>query len=175
MKITAPNPDYNGTDNYGDGTSLVFENGTAEVDELSPGVRGYLASVGYGIDGEKADKSEPEPTPADPRDLSNVKVGTPLRDAAVDPQPEDFLPPINAGLEGEDGNPHGPNVVAPGIHALKGQAIVPGPVDDGQEARETELAERTLIGDESVQDVVASLAEDNPQPAPKRTRAKKAD
>jgi hypothetical protein len=31
-----------------------------------------------------------------------------IRDAAVDPRPEDFLPPTNAG----QANPHGPEVVA---------------------------------------------------------------
>lgn len=34
----------------------------------------------------------------------------PLRDAAVDPQPEDFPGIPNAGLPGPEGNPHGPNV-----------------------------------------------------------------
>lgn len=57
----------------------------------------------------------------DPRTIQNpTRVGTPLRDAAVDPAEGDFLPPVNAGLEGEEGNPHGPNVYAPGIHAEQG-------------------------------------------------------
>lgn len=54
---------------------------------------------------------------SDPRNLPNVRHGSTLRDSAVDPQETDFLPPVNAGLEGEAGNPHGPNVYAPGIHA----------------------------------------------------------
>lgn len=37
-------------------------------------------------------------------------IGTPLRDAAVDPQPGDFPGVVNAGLPGSDGDPHGPNV-----------------------------------------------------------------
>ena len=54
---------------------------------------------------------------SDPRDLPVVTHGTRLRDSAVNPSPPDFLPPVNAGLEGEEGNPHGPNVYAPGVHA----------------------------------------------------------
>ena len=44
-----------------------------------------------------------------------VQIGTPLRDAAVDPRPSDFLAPTNAGKPGPAGNPHGPNVVSPEI------------------------------------------------------------
>lgn len=42
-------------------------------------------------------------------------IGTPLRDAAVDPRPEDYLAPTNAGEPGPLGDPHGPHVVAPEI------------------------------------------------------------
>lgn len=67
---------------------------------------------------------------SDPRDVTTTVHGTPLRDAAVDPEPSDFLPPINAGLPGEAGNPHGPNVIAPGIHASNQfRPVRPGPVD----------------------------------------------
>jgi len=52
---------------------------------------------------------------ADGDHCPGVQIGAPLRDAAVDPQPGDYLPPVNAGLPGPDGDPHGPNVVAPGI------------------------------------------------------------
>ncbi|NNM44595.1 hypothetical protein [Knoellia koreensis] len=38
------------------------------------------------------------------------KIGTPLRDAAVDPRPGDFMAPVNAGKPGPGGDPHGPNV-----------------------------------------------------------------
>lgn len=52
---------------------------------------------------------------ADPRDyVTPTRIGTPLRDAAVDPRPGDFGIPTNAGLPGEPGNPHGPNVVSIG-------------------------------------------------------------
>lgn len=71
--------------------------------------------------------------PVDPRDITTEVIGTPIRDAAadpdapenhfhqgtrlrdgaVDPRDTDYLGPSNAGKEGEDGNPHGPNVVSP--------------------------------------------------------------
>lgn len=56
----------------------------------------------------------------DPRDVADERIGTRLRDAAVDPRPGDFLPPTNAGEPGELGNPHGPSVVSPEIHASEG-------------------------------------------------------
>lgn len=94
---------------------------------------------------------------ADPRDVHTTRQGTPIRDAAVDPRPGDFLSPVNAG----QANPHGPEVVAPGIHAHGAKPVLPGDVSDPkrQEQRETELAERTLAGDEPVPDVVAELAD----------------
>lgn len=67
----------------------------------------------------------------DPRDVTPTNVGSPLRDAAVDPEPTDYLPPTNAGADGELGNPHGPHVVAPGIHAEQGiRPVRPGAVSD---------------------------------------------
>jgi hypothetical protein len=180
-KITAPNPDYKGTDTYGS-TVLEFEDGTAEVDELPDSVRGYLQSAGYGVDGKAAEQDNPVKSLApsfDPRDHADAEqLGTRLRDAAVDPQPEDFLPPLNAGKEGEEGNPHGPNVVSPGIHAMEGKPVVPGAVgrveeqetDDGtvkvvvsdtdrQQGRESELADRILINDEPVTDVTQDMGD----------------
>jgi hypothetical protein len=48
----------------------------------------------------------------DPRDVDHRRsVGAPARDAAVDPRPGDFRPPVNAG----EANPHGPEVYAPGL------------------------------------------------------------
>ena len=78
---------------------------------------------------------------ADPRTVGDVKVGTSLRDAAVAPAAEDYLAPVNAGLEGEAGNPHGPNVVSPEVHASQGvRPVRPGPVSptvDVQDAEES--------------------------------------
>lgn len=59
---------------------------------------------------DAADAENPHPIATPP-----TRIGTPLRDAAVDPRPGDHLPPSNAGVEGEQGNPHGPHVIAPEV------------------------------------------------------------
>lgn len=67
----------------------------------------------------------------DPRTLTDEQVGTRLRDGAVDPRDGDFLGPTNAGAEGELGNPHGPHVVNPEIHAVQDvRPVRPGLVSD---------------------------------------------
>lgn len=80
--------------------------------------------------------------PLDPRNLEDQQVGTRLRDGAVDPRPGDFLGPTNAGVEGELGNPHGPTVVNPEIHAMQdNRPVRTGAVSDDadeQSADETE-------------------------------------
>lgn len=121
MKIHAPNPHYTGTDLYGTETVLDFHDGVAEyAGDLPPGVKAYLHSAGYGV-GRKPKAAEPEVLEVpDPRDGTEVQLGNSLRDAAVDPRPGDFLAPINAGKEGPEGNPHGPNVVAPEVVAELG-------------------------------------------------------
>lgn len=88
---------------------------------------------------------------SDPRDITVTQHGTPLRDAAVNPADTDFLPPVNAGLEGEDGNPHGPNVIAPGIHAEQSiRPVRPGPVSPDpavQSTEESAHAEAHVLGE----------------------------
>lgn len=144
---------------YGD-KAVTFEDGVAKVADLAPGLRGYFEANGYGIGGEDAEDPEPAPEPADPRELEQggiVQMGTPLRDAAVDPQEGDFLPPTNAG----EANPHGPDVVSPGIHAVAGPGpIVPGTVGDKdyQEAKETAAAEAVLTAeDQPVPEVTSQM------------------
>lgn len=183
--ITSPQDDYTGDSVFIDGTVLHFVDGKAEHDgEISDAIRGYLRGAGFGIDSDAAELEAP-PDPPDPRTVQSGVVGTPLRDAAVDPQPDDFLPPVNAGKEGPEGNPHGSNVVAPEIHAAGDQAVVPGPVGkyvevdaptanidgqplegklgvvepdtDLQQERESEFAERALVGNEPVPQVVADM------------------
>lgn len=97
---------------------------------------------------------------ADPRDLVERQIGSKARDGAVDPLPKDFMGPTNAGLPGEAGNPHGPNVVSPGIHASGEFAVVPGPTlpVSHQESKETEFAERAIAGNDEVPAVLADLA-----------------
>ena len=79
---------------------------------------------------------------ADPRDyVEPTRVGTPLRDAAVDPRPTDFLAPSNAGAVGELGNPHGPHVISPGLHADESvRTIATGPVSSDKAAQEAKEA-----------------------------------
>lgn len=171
MKIYAPNPDYSGDYFWGDGTHTVFEGGVAELeDEPGVAVLAYLKANGYGID-KPAPKDDAElPAPPDPRDAEVNQVGTRLRDAAVNPQPGDFLAPINAGKPGPEGNPHGPNVVSPEIHGSVGQAIAPGPVStdpEVQEAKEAELAQRTRIDSEPVPEVTADLGKSGEVGEPK--------
>lgn len=150
MKIKAPDKTYAGTDHYGS-TVLKFRDGVADYDgDLPHGVRQYLQGAGYGL-GNKNPETVETPAPADPRDSTLVQVGTALRDAAVDPEPEDFLAPINAGKPGEEGNPHGPNVVSPELHASQGvRPVKGGPVEEAeaQEDAESEHAEEATSGEE---------------------------
>jgi hypothetical protein len=142
----------------GDGVGgLKFEDGKAETDNEA--IIRYARKAGYGI-GEKA--SAPQaPERADARDFAEAQqVGTRLRDAAVDPRPEDFLPPTNAG----EADPHGPLVVAPGIHAAETGPIHPGDVhvDDPkvQEAQETALAEAVFVERQDVTEATRAAADD---------------
>lgn len=51
-----------------------------------------------------------------------IRIGSPLRDAAVDPRPSDFQAPVNAGKSGAEGNPHSGHVVS----------VQPGTLPDGR-------------------------------------------
>lgn len=74
----------------------------------------------------------PEPVHDPETRVDVVQMGSPLRDAAVDPAAGDYLPPRNAGRPGPDGNPHGTNVVAPGLEPPTGfYADDPNVDDDG--------------------------------------------
>lgn len=138
-KVEAPNKDYNGP---GPGDA-VFENGVAEVDDEN--ALNYYRGAGYTVSGKVDSPVDETPEPPDPRELEDEALGTRLRDAAVDPQPSDFLAPTNAGQD----NPHGSTVVSPEIHASGPAGIRPGEVfvEDTakQEKRETEFAEARLI------------------------------
>lgn len=129
---------------------VAFAEGKAELDELTPAQRRYFRQAGYGFD-EPAPPVE-VPESADPRlvgtDGDGIEaLGTPLRDAAIDPRRGDFLPPTNAGAE----NPHGPLVVSPELHGSQGvRPVRGGEVERGgaHEAAETaHAAEHTGIPD----------------------------
>ena len=136
---------------------VVFHKGQAETSDVR--ALAYFRRKGYIVDGEQRPVGDGEPP--DPRELGGgtgvEPVGTKLRDAAVDPRKRDFLPPTNAG----EANPHGPAVVAPGIHAVPPAPIVPGPVSDSakeQEAIETKAAEQVLVAGMPVHEATAALA-----------------
>lgn len=151
-KITAPNAEYNG-----EVGGVRFVDGVAETDNEA--VIAYCRAAGYGIGSGKPRLLE-VPEVADPREVADASVvGTRLRDAAVDPQPTDFLPPTNAG----QANPHGPLVVSPGIHGIETQVVRPGPVyvEDlaAQQAAETRQAEQLLVERRNVADVIPTPAD----------------
>ena len=104
--------------------------------------------------------AQPTDKPVDARDAVAESFGSPNRDAAVDPRPGDYLPPTNAGKA----DPHGPLVVAPGIHGVGPAPIRPGEtfVDDTakQEAAETKLATEVLVKGESATSVAETFDAD---------------
>ena len=163
-RIEAPNKEFNGRIG-----NVVFEDGVAETDD--PAVIQYCQGAGYKVSGKTLNPPAETEVP-DPREVTDEPVGTRLRDAAVDPREGDFLPPTNAG----QANPHGPEVVAPGIHAVSGAGpIVPGPVgrleqtDGGgqvvitdtaeQQRRETTAAEQVFVEQRPVPEVTAELGD----------------
>lgn len=158
-KVEAPNKDYNGP---GPGDA-VFENGVADVEDEA--ALNYYRSAGYKVSGKYESEPSEEKVP-DPRDVTHETVGTPLRDAAVDPEPSDFLAPLNAG----DANPHGPGVVSPEIHASGPSGIRPGDVfvedTDKQEKREKAYADARLIQQDAAAEAVAKEVPDTEDRGP---------
>lgn len=165
MKIKSPIEGFT-SKTYVGPLVLDFKDGVAEVDEktVPAGVLGYLKQQGFEVDGKATAPvavevpDAPQPTVVDSREIVEEQVGSKARDAAVDPKPEDFLPPVNAGKA----DPHGPKVVAPQIHAAKEQPVRPGDVADDnavQEKAESEHAAENLVAEPAVK--------------PKTTRARK--
>lgn len=152
-KVEAPNKGYNGT---GPGNA-VFVDGVAEVDDDA--ALNYYRDAGYKVSGKVQSPVE-HPEPPDPREVGLQVVGTELRDAAVDPEPGDFLPPVNAG---ED-NPHGSSVVSPEIHASGPAGIRPGVVfvedTDKQQERESEFAAARLVDGTPAAEAIAAEVDD---------------
>lgn len=153
-KVHAPNAGFKG-----EIAGVVFIDGVGELDDKKqPAARRYFERHGYGLGKRaKADadqETQPQTaieeqaagTSPDARDHAGpVTIGTPLRDAAVDPEPGDYLAPVNAGKA----DPHGPRVVAPEIHHEGPKGLKPGDVhvDDvaAQEKDEKALAETVLV------------------------------
>lgn len=138
-KVYAPNRRFGGLI-----AGVRFTHGVADVDDANEAALAYFRRRGFGI-GQRPSAPD-EPARVDAREVSGpAPVGSRLRDAAVKPEPDDFLPPINAG----EADPHGPEVVAPGIHATPPTPIVPGDAHaddvDQQEAEQSAAAENVLV------------------------------
>ena len=147
-KITSPVEGLNNSTAIGP-VVLNFKDSVAEIEDeqLTPGLRSFLERNGYGIgDGEAKGRERTQVQPPDPRKVSAQRVGTPIRDGAVDPRDKDFLGPTNAG----DANPHGTDVVNPEIHASQGvRPVKAGPVhvDDPSEQDRAEKAHAAAATD----------------------------
>jgi hypothetical protein len=152
-KVEAPNKDYSGPGPGG----AEFKDGVAEVNDEA--ALNYYRGAGYSVSG-KVENPVESPEPPDPREVTESIVGTRLRDAAVDPEPSDFLAPVNAG----DGNPHGSAVVSPEIHASGPSGIRPGSVfaEDvaKQEKREADFAAARLIDNVTAAEAIEGEIED---------------
>lgn len=157
-KVQSPIEGFTGDATFGS-TVLKFKDGVADAKDAPEGVLAYLRSNGFTVDGKSVDQPE-APEPVDSRDIVEEQIGTKARDAAVDPQPEDFLPPVNAGKA----DPHGPKVVAPQIHAAKEQPVRPGKVSDDNKVQERAESEYPA----------EALAEPVKRAAPKKAAAKPA-
>lgn len=117
-----------------------------DVQRAVDAVRSYARRHGLVFDGGRLLVPDADDQAGvDSRDVSTVKVGTPLRDAAVDPRRGDYLPPTNAGKA----DPHGPLVVSPELHGSEGvRPVLPGSVDaaPAQEVAETaDAADQTDV------------------------------
>jgi len=79
VKVTAPSPEYDHTDTYGDGTVLAFVKGVAEIEALPAPIRAYLTTAGYTV----TDSNDVD-GPADSADDLDERTVADLRDYAVE-------------------------------------------------------------------------------------------
>lgn len=143
-KIISPVAGFTGDTVFGS-TTLHFKDGAADANNVPEGVLAYLRSRGFTVDGKTIEQPAP-PAPVDSREVTEEQVGSKVRDAAVDPRPEDFLAPVNAGKA----DPHGPQVVSPEVHATPEQVVRPGKVSDDakvQDKAESDHAAEVLQGE----------------------------
>ena len=142
VEVYAPNRDFDGTVA---GVAFAKGKGTADWSEHAVALA-YFARQGYGIGETAPTPPEAYPTPAVSALEADAiqSAGGRLRDAAVDPHRDDFLPPVNAGKA----DPHGPLVVAPEIHHDGPAGLRPGMVavdDPRRQSREESAAARAVL------------------------------
>lgn len=143
LTVSAPVADYSGVV-----AGVSFTDGKGEVEAGNRGALDYFRRNGYGLGGDDPTPAEPE-APVDSRDLPGIVAQPPSNDAAVvtdagGPDSDAFLPPANAG----EADPHGPEVVSPGLHAVGPNPLVPGEVSPDaakQEKKETAAAVEALV------------------------------
>ena len=83
IKITAPLEGYTATTQVGP-TVLHFEDGVAQVDNISEGVRGFLERAGYKLTGSNKD-GDVNPGEVAETDQARLEAqGDPTKDAAVE-------------------------------------------------------------------------------------------
>lgn len=173
VRVEAPDPTFRGLV-----AGIQFTDGVAELSvdaddrAATAGILGYFQSAGYAVDGKRLNDPTVRPAavvaaPGTPENRDGITRGASAKDAAVvadaaGPVSDAFLPPTNAGRA----DPHGPEVVSPGLHAVPPAPIRPGEVhvDDvaRQEAAETELARRVLVE----QEPATIVASDEPPGGP---------
>lgn len=73
------------------------------------------------------DDDSPDPGETTPP-TTPTTLGAPLRDAAVDPAPGDYLPPTGAGTA----DPHSEAVVSPTLAPVQGEAMAPTKTSKGK-------------------------------------------
>lgn len=144
--IKSPNENLTGYN-----ASLEFRNGVAYTDDATLAQR--FKAKGYAVTSGGTPHAARPPESVEPSGLGR---GASSRDAAVEgsdaagPMSDAFMAPVGAG-EGKD--PHGAEVVSPGIHATPPAPVVPGEVSAdaaAQEAKEQEAAKAVLIDGEPV-------------------------
>lgn len=119
-RVTAPTaPDPTGPFKPDEPGRCYFLRGIAFTDDDA--LLRYFRDAGYLVEPGEPNDEHAEEVIGHLQALATgtgVRLGTPVRDAAVDPRPADFLPPSNAGKPGPLGNPHGPHVVAPEVRRM---------------------------------------------------------
>lgn len=113
------------SDFTGFAAGVEFRDGEAETDD--PGALSYFQRKGYTIDGQEPEEpAAPEQVPVQPE----VRIGSPLADAAEQSNPDGFLPPVDTG-EGQ---------VSPQVHdeEVPKAGIVGGDVADDLDRQEAD-------------------------------------